>query len=54
MLTYMVKFMQDVIKDVELRKLPQNVQVDDSKRVKQKNIIHKRGGENVTTEAEIR
>lgn len=52
MLTYMVKFLQDVIKDVELRKLPQNVQVDDGIKVKQRNFIHRRGGKNVTLEAE--
>lgn len=54
MLTYMVKFLQDVIKDVKLRKLPQNVQIDDDIRVKPRNIIHRSGGKNMTTEAKVK
>lgn len=42
-----------MIKDFELRKLPQNVYVDDGIKMKQKNIIHGRGEGNMTPEVEI-
>lgn len=53
MFIYIVKFLQDVIKDVELRKLLQNVQVGDVIIMKQRNLIHRRKEGNVIPEIEI-
>lgn len=41
-----------MIKDVELRKLLQNVHIDDGIKMKQRNIIYRREG-NVTSKVEI-